>query len=185
MHKARLKATQERMNVCKGKQRAGSHMTQEARNGEEKAMGNKKMLSLICTQIHANLLSSFPINKTGMHQSNTDADYPALSGWGETLSQTHLMSEGTLNSGPSAVWTGDASLNYQCALFDSARPGLDYVLRGPSESLTEVPAKALFNGCALDLYTRSALEKGVSLVFHVILHAWMLCPHACMCMCGT
>lgn len=183
MHKARLKAIQERMNSCKGKQRAGSHMTQEARNGEEKAMGNKKMFSLICTQIHANLLSSFPINKTGMHQSNTDADYPALSGWGETLSQT--QSEGTLNSGPSAVWTGDASLNYQCALFDSARPGLDYVLRGPSESLTEVPAEALFNGCALDLCTRSALEKGVSLVFHVILHAWVLCPHARMCMRGT
>lgn len=184
MHKASLKAIQERMNSCKGKQRAGSHMTQEARNGEEKAMGNKKMFSLICTQIHANLLSSFPINKTVMHQSNTDADYPALtSGWGVTLSQT--QSEGTLNSGPSAVWTGDASLNYQCALFDSARPGLDYVLRGPSESLTEVPAGALFNGCALDLYTRSALEKGVSLVFHVILHAWVLCPHACMCMPGT
>lgn len=169
MHKASLKAIQERMNIHKGKQQAGSHMTQEARNGEEKAIGNKKMFSLICNQIHANLLSSFPINKTGMHQSNTEADYPALSGWGKTLSQT--QSEGTLNSGPSSVWTGDASLNYQCALFDSARPGLDYVLRGPSGSLTEVSAEALFNGCALDLCTRSALENGVLLVFHVILHA--------------
>lgn len=42
MHKASLKAIQERMNIHKGKQRAGSHMTQEARNGEEKAIGNKR-----------------------------------------------------------------------------------------------------------------------------------------------
>lgn len=42
MHKASLKAIQERMNIHKEKQRAGSHMTQEARNGEEKAIENKK-----------------------------------------------------------------------------------------------------------------------------------------------
>lgn len=65
---------------------------------------------------------------------------------------------GTVNSGLSALLTGDASLNYQCALLDSARPGLDDVLRGPSENPTEVLAEALFNACAsaLHLCTQSA-----------------------------
>lgn len=67
MHKASLKAIQERMNIHKGKQQAGSHMTQEARNGEEKAIGNKKDVFPSLNQIHANLLSSFPINNIGMH----------------------------------------------------------------------------------------------------------------------
>ena len=85
MHNVSLKTTQERMSTHK-EDRASSHMTQEARNGEEKAVRNKKMFSPICNQIHANLLSSFPTNKIGMHQSNTDVEYPALvSGWGRTL----------------------------------------------------------------------------------------------------
>lgn len=104
------------------------------------------MFSLICNQIHANLLSSLPTNKIEMHQSNTDTEYPALmSGWG----RTQLV--GILNSGLSEMLASDVFQNCQCAALGSD-PGLECIPGGTSERLAEMSVRAPCHWHTLDLH---------------------------------